>query len=67
MDVIKVEPESDSEMLSEDQLTGMREPVLSPPFALAEVKCEIIVSFHMIIFKFHTVILQLKCTNCMSN
>jgi hypothetical protein len=50
MDVIKVEPESDSEVLDEGELTDMREPVLSPPFALAEVKCEITVSFHMIIF-----------------
>jgi hypothetical protein len=47
MDVIKVEPESDSETLCEDELADMRDSVLSPAFALAEVKCEITVStFH---------------------
>lgn len=57
MDVIKVEPESDGQTLTEDQVTDMREPTLSPPFALAQVKCEITVSFHVIIFQFCTVIL----------
>jgi hypothetical protein len=51
MEVCKVERESDSETHSEDHLSDMKEEILPPPFALAEVKCEIMVSCHMTIFE----------------